>query len=234
MWSKPEQAPNRLRFAVESLLTALRRKPVSAALGALLLSLIGDQPAFALADARAFITERVTMSVASVSLPAVITTAGSPTIANLCAAYRADPYSRYHNGEYVTRKNADALMRRLVQDCGHWPIDKIGPYEIIDWHRAWVGPDNHVAMAHALISMLRAVVGYGAIFQRSRECRDLRDTLRMRFKMSKARDSIITAEQVQRSMTDRYNRARAKSMAAVATLRAPSHAALEKEMRAGP
>jgi hypothetical protein len=58
---------------------------------------------------------------------------------------------------------------------------------LVSWHREWQGNDK-VAIAHALISSLRDVIRFGAIFLEDAECDRLLAALReMRFEKPKAR-----------------------------------------------
>lgn len=133
----------------------------------------------------------------TVHLPSVITRP-EMTVAALAWAYTHDPLSRYHKGVYVTRQNMDALLRRLVQEHGHEPIELIKPRVVLQWHRDWIGPEEKkVAMGHSLVGALRTIVGYGSTMLQDDACTKLKTTLNgLRFPMCKSRDTIITAEQV--------------------------------------
>lgn len=123
--------------------------------------------------------------------------ASERTLAALASIYKADPYSRYASVRFCTRQNTDSQIRRLLKDHGDTLIANITPYHVLAWHRAWLGPDNHVAMAHALIGCLRTIVGYGNTMLQWPECRALKETLSgQRFAMSKPRTVSITAPQV--------------------------------------
>ena len=44
---------------------------------------------------------------------------------------------------------------------GHFPLKDIRYVTAKEWHMDWLGPENKVAIAHALISTLRTLVGFG-------------------------------------------------------------------------
>lgn len=163
-------------------------------IAALALFIIGGSTASGVAAPGAI--NRGTMS-SDIYLPAVITPSAR-NLTNLIQAYKTDPYSTYHKGVFVTRQNADGLLRRMDREHGHELIANIGPRTVIAWHHEWLGPDEtHVTMAHSLIGCLRRVVRYGSTMLQMQECGPLKETLSgLRFPNSKPRTVAITAEQV--------------------------------------
>lgn len=130
-------------------------------------------------------------------LPAVVTTP-QPTVSNLIAAYKSDPYSRYHVVRFPTRSNYDSLTRRLERDCGSMLLSDLADARTLtELHRGWLGADNHIAMAHSLMGMIRTLATFGATFMRSHDCREVKALLHdLKFSMTKPRKTIITAAQV--------------------------------------
>lgn len=116
------------------------------------------------------------------------------TLKALIACYQTDPDSEYRTKRYRTRQNYDNLTRRLERDHGADRISEIRPRLLKRWHEEWTV--SGVAMAHALMGMLRTVVGFGANMLEDDECAKLRGHLHsMRFKMSRPRQERMTAEQ---------------------------------------
>lgn len=133
-------------------------------------------------------------------LPAVIEpTTEAPSnrsIAVLISCYKTDPDSPYKKLRYATRTNYDGLMARIERDHGIVDVRDIRARSVKRWHEVWLGPDNHVAMAHALVGMFRTLATYGATLLECQDCRALKVLLHdMRFEMCKPRGERLTAEQ---------------------------------------
>ncbi len=139
-------------------------------------------------------TNRGTMS--EVYLPAVITPSAA-NLSNLIHAYKSDPMSPYRDIRFVTRQNYDGLLRRWERDHGHELIASFNGRRLKELHAEYLGPHNHVTMAHGMVGMLRTLVNYGFTMLDSQECRNVKELLSgSKFKMGKPRKSSITAEQV--------------------------------------
>lgn len=135
------------------------------------------------------------MEILPPSLPAIIPSV--LTIRHLIAAYKSDDLSPYHSKRYATRQNYDSLLKRIGSDYGHLAVRELDARTVHGMHKAWVGPGNHVPMAHGLIGMLRTIVRFGATYLNDANCRSVKDILSdMRFSMSKPRTSAITTAQV--------------------------------------
>lgn len=117
------------------------------------------------------------------------------TLATLIDCYLTDPDCNYPNLRLPTRKHYDYLCARLVKDHGTEAIADIKARHVKHWHEEWT-PSGE-AIAHALVGMLRTVLGFGRTFLEDDECERLSGVLSgMRFKMAKKREKFITAEQV--------------------------------------
>jgi hypothetical protein len=79
----------------------------------------------------------------------------------LVRCYLLDPDSPYRSVEYASRQQYDKLCKRIVKDIGNWEVAKTNIRAINQQHQTWRN-DSGVAMAHALISMMRMLTGFGA------------------------------------------------------------------------
>jgi hypothetical protein len=117
------------------------------------------------------------------------------TLKTLAACYRSDPDSAYSKKRYKTRLNYDHLIGRLVKDYGHEEVRELKARTLLRWHEAW-GSGGRVAMAHALIRMLRTIIGFGSTFLEDTECQRVQAILgNMKFKMAPPRSERLTAAQ---------------------------------------
>lgn len=118
------------------------------------------------------------------------------SISGLIEAYKTDPDSPYKKLRFATRTNYDGLMARLDRDHGIIDVRDIRARSVKRWHEEWLGSDNHVAMAHALVGMFRTLATYGATLLECQDCRALKVLLHdMRFEMGKPRGERLTADQ---------------------------------------
>jgi hypothetical protein len=120
-----------------------------------------------------------------------------PTLGCLIFAYQNDPLSRFHKLRYAIRQNHAALLRRVDDRHGGTALADISGRTLTQGHADWQG-DGKVAMAHAFISQLRTLFGFGFALLSCGECRRLSGTLgeaAMRFPMAPAREVRLTADQ---------------------------------------
>jgi hypothetical protein len=117
-------------------------------------------------------------------------------ISELIRSYRTDPDSPYHRLRYCTRNYYDSLCKRLEKDGGQNKLSSITARNLRRWH-AEIEATGKVAMAHSLVAMMRILFGFGATILENADCARLSAIMsNMRFKMPKARSSILTAEHV--------------------------------------
>lgn len=117
------------------------------------------------------------------------------SLKSLIGCYQTDADSTYRKLRYRTRGYYDTLCRRLNQDHGSEQISDIKARHLLRWHEDWSAAGK-IAMAHALVGMLRTLVGFGATILESEECERLSGTLsKMRFSMAKPRLERLTADQ---------------------------------------
>lgn len=117
------------------------------------------------------------------------------TLGSVVRAYQTDPDSNYHKIRYATRSHYVTLCKSIVKDRGHELLSDIKARHLLRWHEEWTLRGESIA--HALIGMLRTVVGFGKIFLEDPECKRISEILSdMRFKMGKKRDVWLNQEQV--------------------------------------
>lgn len=122
-------------------------------------------------------------------------TAYDGSLLSLVGCYQTDPDSSYHKLRYASRRFYDRLCRRIAKDHGAEIIPDIKARHLLRWHEEWSAGDK-IAMAHALIGMLRTLCGFGATILENDECARLSAVLsKMRFAMAKPRNERMTAGQ---------------------------------------
>lgn len=116
------------------------------------------------------------------------------TIAALVHCYQTDPDSDYHSKRYVSRKNYQSFLRRIVKDHGDFRIADIKGREVKRWYEDWLV--SGLTMAGGLMTMLRILMTFGSTILDDKHCRAAKELLAdMRFKGTKARVDVLTAEQ---------------------------------------
>ncbi len=116
-------------------------------------------------------------------------------MAALIARYKADTDSPYSKLRFRTREHYNGLLRRIEHDMGTELIRDINAEYISGAHEDWT--ESGVAMAHALVTMLRGLVGFGANVLKNKECRELKFTMsEMKFQPPKAQLERLTVDQV--------------------------------------
>jgi len=144
-------------------------------------------------------------------------------IADLIASYRADPASSYHALRYRTRQHYDSLLRVIDADLGERDVTEIRTRDLKLIHQTW--SLRGVAMAHALVSMLRTLCSFGMVLMEDNDCVNLSTKMSaMRFPMAKPRKSRLTYEQVvairaEARRQERYSIALAQAFQFEGTLR---------------
>lgn len=118
------------------------------------------------------------------------------TLDALAAAYRTDADSPYHKKRYVTRQFYDKLLEQLTKKHGSELVANIKGRTVLRWHEEW-SAGGKVAMAHALVGMLRTIVNFGVTMLESDDCERLSGVMsKMRFAMAKPRSEALTADMV--------------------------------------
>ena len=115
-------------------------------------------------------------------------------VSDLIAAYKADADSPYRRLKYKGRNNYDALLRRIQQDLGSELVASLDARRLKRAHEDW-SERGRLAMAHSLMTMLRALSSFGGTWLKSNECRELKLILsNMEFPLPPPRDVKLTTE----------------------------------------
>lgn len=124
------------------------------------------------------------------------------SISGLIHAYQTDPLSPFRKKRYRTRKHYMTLCRMIEETCGDDILADIKARDILGWHAEWLDEVRNpgkpkVAMAHALVGMLRTLFGVGMTILEDDQCERLSVILnKMRFAMPKPRVAAMSLEQV--------------------------------------
>jgi hypothetical protein len=114
----------------------------------------------------------------------------------LISAYVEDPASTHRKKRYHVRRNHEHSLKRLTIERGDVELTDIKARTILLWHDVWSDGGRKVAMAHAMISHVRALVGFGATMLENDECERLSGVLHhLRFPMGRPREDVLTAAQ---------------------------------------
>lgn len=120
----------------------------------------------------------------------------SGTFSSLIECYQTDRDSNFRSLRYCTRKYYGDLMKRIKTDHGDELVADFRARQSRRWHDEW-SADGKVAMAHALIGMLRTLVNFGATMLEDKACLEASGFLHlMKFKVAKPRDQRLTLEMV--------------------------------------
>lgn len=115
------------------------------------------------------------------------------TLRGLIGVYQTDPVSPYQKVRFASRQNYDALLMALTRALPpDIRIEDIRPRKVHEWYREW--SERSASMAHGSITMLRLVIGFGAIYLECEECQQKRSLLSgMRFSTLSARKEVLDA-----------------------------------------
>lgn len=117
------------------------------------------------------------------------------TLKQLIGFYRTDEHSPFRKLNYAVRMKQERMLARLMREHGNVSLQSIRARTLISWHDNWLGEQNKVAMAHALISLLRVLFRFGRTILEDPECaRLLNHFSELRFKKSAPRIQTISSE----------------------------------------
>ena len=118
------------------------------------------------------------------------------TLSDLIASYQTHKVSSFHNLRYHNRQWQASLLARIGRCYGHFLLSDIRFVTVKEWHMDWLGEQNKVAMAHALVSTLRTLSGFGLTLLEDKECERLSVVLsKLKVPQCKPRTAVITADQ---------------------------------------
>jgi hypothetical protein len=132
----------------------------------------------------------------------------SGTLHALICAYQTDPDSRYQMMRYNSRRHTDALCKRLDAKYGKARLADLGARDFNRWYADFRQPKleggrERVTLAHAAITVVRMLFGFGAAFEiekaprdRISECQRLKAVLSdLKFENGKPREEAMTLRQ---------------------------------------
>jgi hypothetical protein len=118
------------------------------------------------------------------------------TLQQLIDQYRNDADSSFLKLQHQVRLRRERLLSRIGREHGGRELQDIRTRTLIAWHREWVS-DGKLAMAKALIDVLRVLFRFGASILENRECARLSDALEeIRLQNSTSRSAPITSDHV--------------------------------------
>ena len=116
------------------------------------------------------------------------------SVASLVHHYRTDPRSPYRQLQHSTRLYYDRLIKHIVEAHGDKKLVDLKTPEIQGIYGDWKQRGN--PMAHALATMLRGLVNFGASVLANNDCERISVVLHnQRFKVEKRRSERLTREQ---------------------------------------
>lgn len=96
-------------------------------------------------------------------------TAGG-TVASLAESYRTHPRSTYRTLRHKTRESYDGNIRRILNAAGGVKLADLKAEDIQRLYDGWSEGGAKLPMAHALITMLRVIVNFGATVLEDDDC----------------------------------------------------------------
>jgi hypothetical protein len=119
----------------------------------------------------------------------------SGSVANLVQLYRTDERSPYKQLRFKTRETYDSLIRRILKDCPDEKLADLKARNVQHLYDGWAS-GGKLSMAHSLVTMLRALVNFGATTLEDPACERLSVVLHnMRFTVEKPQNERLTLEQ---------------------------------------
>jgi hypothetical protein len=118
------------------------------------------------------------------------------SVATLIGLYKTNKESGFSELRFRTRQHYESLMRRIARDLGPELIRDIDTNRLKRAHEVWTR--SGIAMAHALVVMLRGLAAFGTTALKSKECRELKYTIsEAKFQPAKPRGERLSAKQVE-------------------------------------
>lgn len=121
-------------------------------------------------------------------------------VRGLINAYQTDKDSPYQGMAYKTRLHTDALLKRIDAKIGPSKLSDLTAREFMRLYNEFRWPDGEdgrelIPTAHAALTAVRMIVGYGATFE-IEGCRRLKEILSgLKFENGKARTEAMTIRQ---------------------------------------
>lgn len=123
------------------------------------------------------------------------------TVRALISAYQTDPDSPHHAMRYNGRRHTDALLKRIDGKYGALKLADLGARDFKRWYEDIRWPDGKdgrdiTTTAHAAITAVRMMFGFGVMFEIDSQCVRLKAILsEMAFEKGKGRTEVVTVRQ---------------------------------------
>lgn len=131
--------------------------------------------------------------------PALVADAFDGTVTGLSRTYQTDLDSNFHTLRYRSRKHYLALLGQIEATVGKRLLVNLTGRDFLRWFATWSKNDDgskHIPRAHARITMVRIIIGFGTTILEDKECTRLAAVLsQMQFQNGRARRVAISAEQ---------------------------------------
>lgn len=117
------------------------------------------------------------------------------TMGALIRGYQSDLDSPYRKLRYKSRLHYADLLKRIDKDHGSELIREVRTRTVLRWYEDW-SAGGKIAMGHAMITMLRTVLSFGASILEDEDCGRLFGLLaKQKFQQAPPRNERLTAEQ---------------------------------------
>lgn len=117
------------------------------------------------------------------------------TLKDLIDAYQDDPVSSFQKLRFHVRRSHTSMLKRMSAQYGSHELRTIKARDLKAWHMEWLG-DGKISIAHALMSQMRTLCGFGATMLEEEECERLCLILhKLKFPQGQPRTEHLTAAQ---------------------------------------
>ena len=122
---------------------------------------------------------------------------GIGSINELVECYRTDTRSPYQSLRHQTRINYESIIKLILAACGNRRLAELQKGDIERLYDNWKARGK-ISMGRAVITILRAILAFGATTLEDGECQRVAIILHhMNFPMGKSRNERITTEQTE-------------------------------------
>ncbi len=117
------------------------------------------------------------------------------TLAGLAQLYRSHPKSAYQELRWRSKTSYDGAIDRIISDAGTTRLSNLDAAGLKRMYEAWCA-GGKIAMAHTLVTKLRALFTFGTTVLNDSECTRLSINMnKMRFQHPKPRVERLTEQQ---------------------------------------
>ena len=118
------------------------------------------------------------------------------TLSDLIKVYKTHEKSGFQNLTHASRNHYTNLLNLIDANHGARPLLWLQPEDFEVWHQTWSEGGKKLGIAHAKISMVRGLVGFGTEILRDDNCGRLFGILcKLKFQLPKSRTERLTVAQ---------------------------------------